>query len=215
MVLKTPHQRFSAVPAAIGLYDPSQEKDACGLAMVATLRGSAGHDIIELALTALRNMEHRGAIGSDAGTGDGAGIMTQVPDAFLRAVAGVELPHAGRYVVGAAFLPTRAAERSQVKRQLEEYAGQERLRVLGWRPVPVRREQLGTLAREAMPAIEQVFLVPENPELSGIALDRLAFRLRKRAERERVLPLAVLPHARVQGHGHDAAARTVLPRPLR
>ncbi|HEY9497905.1 MAG TPA: glutamate synthase large subunit [Terrimesophilobacter sp.] len=184
MVLKTPHQRFSAVPAAIGLYDPSQEKDACGLAMVATLRGSAGHDIIELALTALRNMEHRGAIGSDAGTGDGAGIMTQVPDAFLRAVAGVELPHAGRYVVGAAFLPTRAAERSEVKRQLEEYAGQERLRVLGWRPVPVRREQLGTLAREAMPAIEQVFLVPENPELSGIALDRLAFRLRKRAERE-------------------------------
>ena len=184
MVLKTPHQRFSAVPDSVGLYDPSREKDACGLAMVATLRGSAGHDIIQLALTALRNMEHRGAIGSDAGTGDGAGIMTQVPDAFLRAVAGVELPHAGRYVVGAAFLPTRAAERSEVKRQLEDYAGQERLRVLGWRPVPVRREQLGTLAREAMPAIEQVFLVPENPELSGIALDRLAFRLRKRAERE-------------------------------
>lgn len=184
MVLKTPHQRFSVVPDSVGLYDPSQEKDACGLAMVATLRGSVGHDIIELALTALRNMEHRGAIGSDAGTGDGAGIMTQIPDEFLRAVTGFELPHAGRYIVGAAFLPTDDVERSEVKRQLEEYAGQERLTVLGWRPVPVRLEQLGNLAREAMPAIEQVFFAGENPELSGIALDRLAFRLRKRAERE-------------------------------
>ena len=91
MVLKPPFSRsgaqsgFSAVPARQGLYDPAFEKDACGLAMVATLRGTAGHDIIDAALNALRNLEHRGAVGSDAGTGDGAGIITQIPDAFLRA----------------------------------------------------------------------------------------------------------------------------------
>lgn len=84
--------QFSLVPEAQGLYNPRREKDACGLAMVATLRGTAGHDIIVSALDALRNLEHRGAIGSDAGTGDGAGILTQIPDDFLRAVADFELP---------------------------------------------------------------------------------------------------------------------------
>src|SRR5881275_2689931 len=88
---------FSTVPAAVGLYDPAAEKDACGLAMVATLRGTAGHDIIDHALDALRHLEHRGAVGSDAGTGDGAGIVTQVPDAFFRATAGFDLPQAGQY----------------------------------------------------------------------------------------------------------------------
>ena len=85
------------MPAAQGMYDPAAEKDACGLAMVATLRGTAGHDIITAALDALRHLEHRGAVGSDAGTGDGAGIVTQVPDAFLREVAEFALPPAGSY----------------------------------------------------------------------------------------------------------------------
>ncbi|GAA3745390.1 glutamate synthase large subunit [Leifsonia bigeumensis] len=187
MVPKPPHTRFSAVPGATGLYDPAFEKDACGLAMVATLRGTAGHDIIELALTALRNMEHRGAVGSDAGTGDGAGILTQIPDAFLRAVAGIELPEVGHYLVGSAFLPVADSERSTVKEQFADLAASESLTVLGWREVPVREEQLGALAREAMPRIEQVFLSGADPSggrVSGIALDRLAFRFRKRAERE-------------------------------
>ena len=82
-VLSPVFSRFSAVPEANGLYDPRQEKDACGLAMVATLRGYGGHDIIAQALEALRHLEHRGAVGSDAGTGDGAGILTQIPDRFL------------------------------------------------------------------------------------------------------------------------------------
>ena len=86
MSLTPPFARFGTVPPAQGLYDPSAEKDACGLAMVATLRGTAGHDIITAALDALRHLEHRGAVGSDAGTGDGAGIITQIPDGFLRAV---------------------------------------------------------------------------------------------------------------------------------
>src|SRR6478735_2902392 len=115
--LTPPFSRFSTVPAAQGMYDPAAEKDACGLAMVATLRGSAGHDIITAALDALRHLEHRGAIGSDAGTGDGAGIITQVPDAFLRAVVDVELPAEGSYAVGNAFLPVDPTARSSVKRR--------------------------------------------------------------------------------------------------
>ncbi|MEO6944456.1 MAG: glutamate synthase large subunit [Lacisediminihabitans sp.] len=189
MALTPPFSRFSAVPTASGLYDPSNEHDACGLAMVATLRGTAGHDIIEVALDALRNLEHRGAIGSDAGTGDGAGIITQIPDAFLRAVLDFELPQSGRYAVGMAFLPTDADERIEVRRQVESLAESEHLKVLGWREVPVRPDGLGNLAREAMPFFEQVFLTStrkteSGAAFSGIALDRQTFRLRKRAERE-------------------------------
>src|ERR1700712_3493871 len=122
MALTPPPFGFSSVPAATGLYDPAREKDACGLAMVATLRGTAGHDIIQLALEALRHLEHRGAIGSDAGTGDGAGIITQIPDDFLRAVVDFELPVVGSYIVGTAFLPTDEAERSAIKAAIGELA---------------------------------------------------------------------------------------------
>src|SRR5690554_4886173 len=181
-------RRFSATPDAAGLYDPALEHDACGLAMVATLRGSAGHDIIATALEALRNLEHRGAIGSDAGTGDGAGIITQIPDAFLREVAGFELPANGSYAVGIAYLPEEVDERAGIKQSIAGLAAEEGLIVLGWRTVPVRPDQLGSLARAAMPAFEQLFLSSARTNasgapLSGIALDRQAFRLRKRAER--------------------------------
>src|SRR6478735_9285983 len=114
MVPTNPYERFTAVPQAQGLYDPRREKDACGLAMVATLRGTAGHDIVTQALDALRHLEHRGAIGSDAGTGDGAGIITQIPDQFLRAVTPFELPPVGRYAVGMSFLPLDDTERAEL-----------------------------------------------------------------------------------------------------
>jgi glutamate synthase (NADPH/NADH) large chain len=180
-----PGAAFSSVPAAAGLYNPASEKDACGLAMVATLRGTAGHDIIALALEALRHLEHRGAIGSDAGTGDGAGIITQIPDEFLRAVVPFELPAVGSYAVGMAYLPTDAAERAELKSGIGTIAESEGLTVLGWRDVPVNPEQIGNLAREAMPAFEQLFVgSARSGNVQGIALDRLAFRLRKRAERE-------------------------------
>ena len=175
---------FSKVPAATGLYDPAREKDACGLAMVATLRGTAGHDIIQLALEALRHLEHRGAIGSDAGTGDGAGIITQIPDDFLRAVVDFELPTVGSYAVGNAFLPTDDVERETLRVGIEAIAVAEGLTVLGWRDVPVDPTQIGNLAREAMPNFEQLFLASSSKELSGIVLDRITFRVRKRAERE-------------------------------
>src|SRR3954453_23533099 len=146
MALTPPQLPFSSVPAATGLYDPRREKDACGLAMVATLRGTAGHDIIDAALEALRHLEDRGAVGSDAGTGDGAGIITQVPDAFLRAVAGVELPATGRYAVGNAFLPLAEDERASVKAAIEAIAAEHDLVVLGWREVPIRPDEIGSLA---------------------------------------------------------------------
>jgi Glutamate synthase domain 2 len=181
--------RFSAVPSKQGLYDPAAEHDACGLAMVATLRGTAGHDIIDAALGALRNLEHRGAVGSDAGTGDGAGILTQIPDAFLRAVSGLELPPTGRYAVGNAFLPLDDSERREVQDAIETIAGEEDLDVIGWRDVPVREDQIGSLAREAMPAIVQLFvrsrrIGESGAPAGGLELDRQTFRLRKRVERE-------------------------------
>ena len=171
------------------MYDPSAERDACGLAMVATLRGTAGHDIITLALDALRNLEHRGAVGSDAGTGDGAGIITQIPDAFLRAVTDFDLPQVGRYAVGNVFLPTDPTSRSTIKRQIAAIAASEGLTIFGWREVPVRPDEVGNLARAAMPAIQQLFVqsihtTEAGALVSGIQLDRQTFRLRKRAERE-------------------------------
>ncbi len=189
MAAANPFARFSAVPEASGLYDPDHERDACGLAMVATLRGTPGHDIIDIALDALRNLEHRGAIGSDAGTGDGAGIITQVPDAFLREVVPFALPEPGSYAVGMVFLPVDDEERTALKSDLERLAVEEGMHVLGWREVPVRLDELGSLSRGAAPVFEQLFVAGKTASLagerpSGIRLDRLAWRLRKRAERE-------------------------------
>jgi glutamate synthase (NADPH/NADH) large chain len=170
------------------MYNPAFEKDACGLAMVATLRGEAGHDIIDLALTALRNLEHRGAIGSDAGTGDGAGILTQMPDAFLRAVVDFDLPPVGEYAAGMIFLPRDEQARAAQKAGIERIAESEGLTVIGWREVPTSEEHLGKLAFQARPAFEQLFVsrpaAGDSPALSGIALDRRTFRLRKRARTE-------------------------------
>lgn len=184
MTLAPPHQRFSLTPAQQGLYDPDYEKDACGLAMVATLRGIPGHDIIDIALGSLRNLEHRGAVGSDAGTGDGAGILTQIPHDFFVAVSGYTLPQQGFYAAGNAFLPTEPSERDEVKKRFAEIAHEEGLTVIGWRVVPVAPEHLGNLAKEAMPAIEQVFVSSATGHKQGIELDRLVYRLRKRIERE-------------------------------
>lgn len=187
MYFQPPYGASGAYPPKQGLYNPAFEKDACGLAMVATLRGTAGHDIIALALEALRNLEHRGAIGSDAGTGDGAGILTQMPDAFLREVTDFELPDAGEYAAGLAFLPLQAGERRAQKAGVERIAREEGLEILGWRVVPTANENLGKLADEARPAFEQLFVaspVSGGERLAGIALDRVAYRLRKRAGHE-------------------------------
>src|SRR5690242_13455664 len=134
--MTAPARRYSAQPRDIGLYHAEHEHDACGVAMVATMRGSAGHDIIDHALTALRNLEHRGATGADPLVGDGAGILTQVPDTFFREVAGFDLPVAGAYAVGTAFLPADPDARDETVATIEAIAAEEGLRVLGWRDVP-------------------------------------------------------------------------------
>ncbi|MFC8234862.1 glutamate synthase large subunit [Streptomyces sp. NPDC056663] len=167
-------------PAQQGMYDPRNEHDACGVGFVATLTGVASHELVEQALTVLRNLEHRGATGSEPDSGDGAGILLQVPDAFLRAEVPFDLPEAGGYAVGIAFLP--ADESTEAVQKLEKIAAEEGLKVLGWREVPVGPDLLGSGARATMPEFRQLFVA--DGESAGIALDRKAFVLRKRAERE-------------------------------
>ena len=181
---------FSRRPQPTGLYDGQHEHDACGVAFVATMRGHAGHDIIQHALTALRNLDHRGATGADPRVGDGAGILTQVPDAFLRDVAGIDLPPAGSYAVGVAFLPAERADRAAAVTAIEGLAADEGLRVLGWRDVPVAADLVGEVARECMPFFRQLFVSADGAAegaaggATGLELERLAFCLRKRAELE-------------------------------
>lgn len=176
--------RFSAHPADTGLYRRAHEHDACGVAMVATMRGSAGHDIVEHALTALRNLDHRGATGADPLVGDGAGILTQVPDAFFRAVVDFDLPESGAYAAGMAYLPQDESERASAEERIGQIATEEGLEVLGWRDVPAIPDLVGEAARECMPVFRQLFVAAPDRSVSGIELDRLAFCLRKRAERE-------------------------------
>ncbi|MGY1452942.1 glutamate synthase large subunit [Streptomyces sp. SS8] len=173
---------LTAYPAKQGMYDPRDEHDACGVGFVATLTGEASHTLVDQALTVLRNLEHRGATGAEADSGDGAGILVQVPDAFLRETAGFELPEAGSYAVGIAFLPTGETAGAEAAARIETIAAEEGLNVLGWREVPVAPQLLGSGARATMPAFRQLFVA--DGVNTGLALDRKAFVLRKRAERE-------------------------------
>ena len=167
----------SNYPHAQGLYDPASEHDACGVAMVATLNKVATHEIVAKALTALRNMEHRGASGAEPDSGDGAGILIRIPDAYFQAVVDFKLPAADAYAAGIAFV----AKGADVKGEIARIADEEGLVVLGWREVPINSSSLGKTALSVMPEFHQLFVAGKNGE-TGIALDRLAFCLRKRAE---------------------------------
>jgi glutamate synthase (NADPH/NADH) large chain len=167
----------SNYPQAQGLYNPANEHDACGVAMVATLNKVATHEIVSKALTALRNLEHRGASGAEPDSGDGAGILIRVPDAFFQAVVDFKLPAADAYATGIAFV----AQGADVKADIAKIAEEEGLTVLGWREVPINASSLGKTALSVMPEFHQLFIAGKNGE-TGIALDRLAFCLRKRAE---------------------------------
>jgi len=181
---------FSALPVPSGLYDPSNEHDSCGVAMVADVRGRRSHAIVRDALAALANLEHRGAAGAEPTSGDGAGILVQLPDEFLRAVAGVDLPApaadgAHRYAAGLVFLPTDQDERAAAVALIERIAAEEALDVLGWRDVPVRPEAagVGPTALACMPHFAMLFVASAgNARAAGVELDRLAFCLRRRAE---------------------------------
>jgi glutamate synthase (NADPH) large chain len=166
--------------AAAGLYDPSFEHDACGVGFVADLSGRGGHDVVARALRVLCHLEHRGAQGGDPGTGDGAGILTQLPDEFFRAVCGFALPGPGSYAAGLAFI---SAERTVVSATIERLAAAEGLTVLGWRVVPYDVDACGAGAQAVLPELVQLFVAGANGE-SGPDLERMAFCLRKRAEHE-------------------------------
>jgi glutamate synthase (NADPH/NADH) large chain len=176
--------------ARAGLYDSSDEHDACGVGFIADLSGERRHDTVAKALTVLRNLEHRGAQGADPETGDGAGILTQMPDEFLRAVAGFDLPPSGSYAAGLAFLPPEA-DSPAVRAVVSQLAADEGLAVLGWRDVPHDPARCGTGAREVLPRLSQLFVGGLRGE-SGLDLNRKAYCLRKRAEHDTGIYLASL-----------------------
>ena len=171
----------SLYPQKQGLYDPNFEHDACGVGMVCSLKGEKSHDIVVKALQVLANLEHRGATGYDPETGDGAGILIQVPHAFFASV--VEgIPAAGEYGVGMVFLPQNAKSRHACERILDKHIEAEGLKVLAWRDVPVDPSAIGELGRSTMPFIRQVFV--GRGEVAPDALDRRLFIARKLAENE-------------------------------
>ena len=174
---------------ANGLYRSEYEHDACGVAFVADLKGRRDHAIVAKALVALRNLEHRGARGAEPDTGDGAGLLIQIPDEFYRAVTEFELPEPGAYAVGTAFLPQDEKRRGRAMTTIERLAAEEDLRVLGWRELPVHTEHCGPTAAETMPHMTQLFLASRRPkpgDSDELALERAAFCVRKQAEHELV-----------------------------
>jgi len=173
-----------APPGATGLYDPANEHDSCGIALVAKLRGSPTHGVVERALEALENLEHRGAEGADPNTGDGAGILLQIPDGFLRAVlAGVELPDPGRYGVGVCYLPPDPERRVVLEQLIEETIAAEGQRAIWWRDVPVDDRHVGETARLSAPVIRQVIVAAAEEIADQDAFERKLYVIRRLIER--------------------------------
>ena len=174
----------TGLPPKQGLYDPDFEHDSCGAGFVVNIKGKKSHEIISQALTILRNLAHRGACGSEANSGDGAGILLQVPHTFLAremAAAGVTLPAAGQYAVGTAFLPTDAAPRTACEGILESIAAEEGQRFLGWRDVPTDNSTLGETAIAAQPVIRQFFVGRGEGITDVLHFERKLCVIRKRA----------------------------------
>jgi glutamate synthase domain-containing protein 2/glutamate synthase domain-containing protein 1/glutamate synthase domain-containing protein 3 len=167
----------------IGLYDPANEHDACGIALVAKLWGEATHAVIEKALDALGNLEHRGAEGADPTTGDGAGILLQIPDAFFRAVSGVELPEPGRYGIGVCFLPPAPERRAELEQLIEQTIEDEGQQRLWWRDVPVDERWAGEAARACAPYIRQVIVAAGEQVPDQMAFERKLYVIRRVIER--------------------------------
>jgi len=174
--------RFSTPPKANGLYDPAFEHDGCGVALVARLDAQPSRETVRRAIMALENLEHRGAAGADPGTGDGAGILVQVPDAFLRGACELELPAPGRYAVAMCFLPADGDRRRAAERLLSETVEAEGQRVIGWRDVPVDLEKAGAAARECAPVIRQLFVASSDTIADQDAFERKLYVIRRVVE---------------------------------
>ncbi|MFZ5634108.1 MAG: glutamate synthase large subunit [Bacillota bacterium] len=179
--------KINGLPPKQGLYDPRFEHDACGIGFVANIKGKKSNQIVRQALNILVNLDHRGARGAEVNTGDGAGILMQIPHAFFArkcAKAGLHLPPAGRYGVGMLFLPHDADRREKCEQTVERIVREEGQTPLGWRTVPVNDYTLGETSRLARPFIRQVFIA-RNPEIKDeMAFERKLYVIRKRAEKE-------------------------------
>jgi len=182
--MRRTYQKRRTAPGPIGLYDPRYEHDACGIGLIARLNGEANHEVISKALTAVENMEHRGAYGADPKTGDGAGILMQIPDEFFRAVSDFPLPPRGDYGVLVCFLPTQDTRREELEGMLEEIVCAEGQKVLGWRDVPIHPEHTGAVAAACRPAIRQLFVGAGPAHVGDLdAFERKLYVIRRVYER--------------------------------
>jgi glutamate synthase (NADPH/NADH) large chain len=170
------------LPAAEGMYDPALEHDACGVNFIVHMKGVRSHEIVAHGIGALCNLQHRGALGSEVNTGDGSGLLIQMPDAFLREVVEFGLPREGQYAAGIAFLPGDPQRARDVALKIEKLAESEDLRVLGWRDVPTDDSMIGETAKAVEPSFRMLFLAGDG--LAGESLDRRAYIVRKRVEHE-------------------------------
>jgi glutamate synthase (NADPH/NADH) large chain len=170
------------IPRPQGLYDPRFEHDACGVNFVVHMKGLRSHEIVQWGIGALCNLQHRGALGSETNTGDGAGILIQIPDRFLHDVVDFDLPAEGRYATGIGFLPRDPERARDVERAIDKIATSEGLRVLGWREVPHDDSMIGNSARAVEPSFRQLFLTGDG--LEDLTLERRVYIARKRIEHE-------------------------------
>ena len=170
-------------PSAQGLYDPANEHDACGVGFVVHIKGRRSHDIVQKALQVLVNLEHRGACGCEENTGDGAGILIQMPDAFLRTCAPTTLPVPGEYGAGLVFLPHDESDRDRIKGLIASIIEEEGQRLLGWRDVPTDNRLVGPSARATQPVFQHIFIGARAAAAGDrVAFERKLYVIRKRIE---------------------------------
>ncbi len=198
--MQTSH-RSRRIPDSQGLYHPRNEHDACGMGLVASIRGEKSHDIIRKGLEVLINLTHRGAAGCDPETGDGAGILIQIPHVFFARECGelgIQLPDAGAYGVAMCFLPVDKHSRLQCEGVFERIAQEEGLTVLGWRDTPVNGDAIGREARASQPYIEQLFVARpggwrRTPSSACSTASAAAPRTRWRPLRSRARTISTFP----------------------
>ncbi|MET0675046.1 MAG: glutamate synthase subunit alpha, partial [Bradyrhizobium sp.] len=169
-------------PPAVGLYDPSLEKDSCGVGFIANIKGKKSHQIVADALNILCNLEHRGAVGADPRAGDGAGILVQIPHAFFTRKAaeiGFELPEPGHYAIGSLFMPKETAWRKVIQSIIAEQIKGEGLLLLGWRDVPSDNSSLGVTVKPTEPYHMQVFVGRNGAAKTEDEFERRLYILRK------------------------------------
>ncbi|MGB0723742.1 MAG: glutamate synthase subunit alpha, partial [Gammaproteobacteria bacterium] len=170
-----------SLPPAQGMYDPAYEHDACGVGFVADIKNRKTHAIVAQGLNILENLTHRGAVGADPLAGDGAGLLLQMPDAFLRAVTDFELPAEGEYGVAMLFLPQEAETRAAIEKSLADTVAAEGQKLIGWRDVPTVNEGLGQSVKDVEPVIRQLF-VERGDAADQDTFERKLFVIRKLVE---------------------------------